>query len=465
MKTGNAIVSFFVLAGLIFFAGCKSQKASLTDPLAYPESFSESGTVAVPDRWWLAFDDVRLNALIDTALSSNFSLQAAWQRMEAARALLQRQKSYRYPELNAFFDAGFDRQLESAQNNESYAAGLSAYYELDLWGRIRSSIDAEAFRTASVYADYQAASLSLAAEIALTWFRLIEARNQIELIDQQILTNEKALTIIRNRFGSGLIRSVDILRQEQLLEATREQKVFASLEVGQLENRLNVLLGNPPQDSISYTAHQLPDLPLLPATGIPVELVQRRPDVQSAWMMLRSADREMAAAVSNKYPRLTINATLTSAVDNVSNLFEEWTLSLAGGLLAPVFYGKRLQAEVDRAEAVKYQRLYEYGQAVLVSFREVEDALILEKMQQRSIISKRKQLENAEQTAEQLRIEYLNGMSDYLDVLLALDDEQRLRRELLSSRRILLEYRIALYRALAGGFETPFDNDSTIDQP
>jgi outer membrane protein TolC len=166
----------------------------------------------------------------------------------------------------------------------------------------------------------------------------------------------------------------------------------------------------------------------------------------------------LAAAISNRYPRVSFSLSYSTAVNDTDKLFKDWAYSLAGNLLAPIFYGGELKAEVNRTEAVKQLRLYEYGQTVLIAFQEVENALIQEEKQIESIQIIEEQVQLARQTIDQLRIEYLNGLSDYLDVLTALDQEQQLRRDLLSAKLILLEYRIALYRALAGGFETEREN-------
>jgi outer membrane protein TolC len=170
---------------------------------------------------------------------------------------------------------------------------------------------------------------------------------------------------------------------------------------------------------------------------------------------LQAADRDVAAAITAQYPRFTITTSVQARSNNFENLFSNWAYSLGGNLLAPIFYGGRLSAEVDRTEAVMDEQLYLYGQSVLVAFREVEDALIQEQKQVERIGIIAKQLELAKQSYEQLQIEFINGFSEYLDVLTALNAEQQLRRDLVDARLNLIEFRIALYRSLAGGFETP----------
>jgi outer membrane protein TolC len=128
--------------------------------------------------------------------------------------------------------------------------------------------------------------------------------------------------------------------------------------------------------------------------------------------------------------------------------------------LAPLFYGGQLSAEVDRTQAIKQQRLLEYGQTTLEAFQEVENGLIQEIKQKQRVDNIGRQLELAQKSNRQLRVEFLNGFSPYLDVLIGLDAEQQLRRDYIVSQRQLILIRIALYRALAGGFETEREIDN-----
>ncbi|NBC64779.1 MAG: efflux transporter outer membrane subunit [Bacteroidetes bacterium] len=455
MLRNRSIFQLIILLGIVLFLfiGCRTQ-SDLTDPVEIPGSFSESGAELVPAKWWTSFEDKRLSTVIDSAMSSNFTLLTAWERLKAAEAVVDRESSLLFPSVEATGSAAADRFSNTSQDFEQIQLGLSSSYEIDLWGRIGSTIDAEQYRAQATLYDYQTAALSLSAEITSTWYRLADAQNQLALVNEQINTNLTVLELLNNRFEIGQIQSVDVLRQQQLVEATREQRTYAEARVQTLEHQLAVLLGQTPQSGVDLSPEDLPQLAPLPSAGLPTDLVQKRPDVRSAFASLRAADNDLAAAISNQYPRLSISASASTAAESAGALFEDWAMSFAGNLLAPIFYGGELRAEVDRNEAVKNQRLYEYGQTILIAFREVEDALIQEKKQVESIESIERQLELASQSYRQLRIQYLNGSGNYLDVLTALDDIQQLRRDLLTAQLTLVEYRISLYRALAGSFET-----------
>jgi NodT family efflux transporter outer membrane factor (OMF) lipoprotein len=449
------IYSFFILPALL--TACSGQTNTGLMPEVQMDAFSKEGEVPVPDRWWTVFGDEHLNATIDSALISNFDLQTAWYRFREAQAIKRREASSFFPGVDAMAAAETFSPESASGSNSEFQAGLMAEYEVDLWGKLRSSADAEQFRANASYYDYQTAALSISAEIVYTWFQMAEANARSEVISQQVNTNKQVLELIRSRFGSGQIRRVDILRQEQLLEATREQLIYTELRRDVLENQLAVLMGRTPEYGISFSVTGMPEILPLPETGIPSELVQRRPDVRRAFDLVRAADRDLATAISSQYPRISLTASISSSGNEAGSLFEDWMRTFAGNLIAPVFRGGELKAEKSRAEAVKNQQVYFYGQTVLNAFREVEDALIQEKRQKQAVRSIERQLRLARETNEQIKNAYFNGVISYLDVLNALNEEQQLQREVLSEKLTLIEYRIALYRALAGGFDTPLE--------
>lgn len=409
----------------------------------------------LPDEWWTSFEDPILDSLIQAGLEENLILAGNWEQYKAARAIIKRERSFLFPQVDAFGGVATNQRRGDLSEDMEFQAGLAASYELDLWGRIRAGVQAEEYNAEAVLRDYQAAAMTISAEIANTWYQLLTARRQIELIDEQIQTNEDIVKLIRARFAGGQIRAVDILRQEQLLESTRDQKIIYETNRELLENRLAVLLGRPPQNIQDFRPGVLPELPPLPDTGLPLELIRRRPDLQQAYNLVLAADREMAYAVRSKFPVISLDATGSFNSAEIGNLFENWTYSLTGNLVAPLIYGRRLSAEVSRTEAIKNQRLFEYGQAVLTAFEEVENALFQEQKQLERLEVLERRLDLSSKTSRQLRVEFLNGLSPYLDVLLALDEQQQLEREMLEARQELLEIRIGLYRALAGAFETP----------
>jgi NodT family efflux transporter outer membrane factor (OMF) lipoprotein len=456
-KIRSGTITFLCSCVVACLSGCSPKVAKVDLPYDTLQAFSLSGQEESSAKWWLAFQDPELNALIDSALRTNLSLKNIWHRLEEAGALVGIASSAQWPQISLGLQSGLSVPEPDFVGGENTQLSLRAGYEVDLWGRIRYSVHANEYRLKASYYDYRTAAVSLSGETALTYFRLKATNHQLRLIDEQLQTNEQVLALIRARFASGQVRGVDILRQQQLIENTKEQMIELEMQSTVLKNQLAILLSTPPGAEFRRTfnvSDTLPGLPPMPQTGVPLQLINRRPDVLSAFNQLQASDRELAAAISNKYPRL--NFSITSAVrsNTLEGLLKSQAGSLTGSLLAPLFYGRRLKAEVDRAEAVRRQVASTYGEIVLTAFQEVENNLIQEVKLKEQIEVMDEQLRLADESLGQLRIEYLNGSVPYLDVLSTLTQQQQLRRDFVDTRMALLEIRIGLYRALAGGFDT-----------
>lgn len=438
--------------------GCVAPAPERELPVALPDAFSPSGAAAAADRWWTAFEAPELDATIDEALDANPDLEAVWQRLVQARATVRREDALRWPDLTVGADATWRRP--EPPDGDTLGLGLASSWELDLWGRIGAAVEAEELRARAGLADYRAAALTLAAEVARVWLGRIEARRQIALLDEQVATNATVLELIEARFAVGLVRRVDLLRQRQLVEATRTQRIEVAARARVLDHLLAVLLGRSPTNAPDAPPAALPEPPPLPDAGVPAELLARRPDVVRARALLLAADRDVAAAVADRWPRLTLTGSLSTADDGADALFEDWLRSLSAGLVLPLVDAGERRAEVERREAAAAEALATWSRVALDALREVEDTLVLERAEGERSASLEAQLELADRALEQLRNEYLNGVGDYIDVLTALTEQQRLRREVVRARLTRLELRVALYRALAGGFETDREVES-----
>lgn len=445
-------LGLFVSLLLLSVVGCATRQVSRDYPSRALLPFSASGEAAMPDRWWTAFGDSNLNLQVEQALGENFELAIALQRLRAARALTRREASDLYPDLDGVF--GSNTTFGPGPNQTSINWGLDASYQVDLWGEIQSRVDAERFRADATQADYHAVALTLAAEVARTWFSLVEAHAQLELLDKQVETNRRGLKVQDLRFRGGINRLPDVYRQQQLVESTLEQAVVVRARVEVLEHQLAVLQGQLPQEAGYSPGAQLPELPPLPYAGLPSELLSRRPDVRGDYLAFVAADRDLASAISAQYPRLNITGSLINAADSAENLFRDWFVSIGSQLIAPLFDGGQRRAEVDRNAAIVCQRFSEYGQTMLLAFQEVEDNLTSECFQVQRIERLNAQAKFAQKASQLLLEQYATGGDNYLDVLSATQAEQRLQREILSARLDLVLIRIGLYLALAGDFDT-----------
>lgn len=457
MRTGkhlDRVRGWFCCCVVVALTACSI--AAPTPPAVYqPQGqFSRSGTAVLPERWWLSFADPTLDRLAEQALSGNLSLQVAWDRLDQARAVARRAGADLWPQLNGEAGASTTR-LRTGSQNESFndfSLGLSASYEVDLWGRINSQREAAELDAIASAELLQSAALTLTASVAATWYGLVQQREQILLLQQQLATNQKTLELVSMQFRTGQVGIADLLQQRLVVENRRGEQALARAREQVLLNQLAILLGLPPDRVPQLAPANLGSLPPLPATGLQSDLIERRPDVRAAWLQLRAADQRVAAAVADRFPRLNLTGRATTTSEEIENLFDDWLSTLAANLLAPLVDGGRRVAEADRARAAAAEALHAYGQTVLQALAEVEDALVRELRQQEHLSSIDRQLELAAQATERIRDRYLNGAVDYQRVLASILSEQQLQRTRIDASGELYTNRINLCRALAGGW-------------
>jgi len=424
-----------------------------------PESFSAGGATQV-DRWWEEFGDAGLTGLIDSALQGNLSLQAAWARLDRARAVARQAGADLLPQVSARANASRTRSVvegffppgDYVDRRNQYLLALGVDYEVDLWRRIRTQADAAAAEARATRQDVEAAAVSLAAAVGQTWFALAEQMAQQDLLAEQFKVSQTFLDLAELRFGQGQGSALDVYQQRTQLAAVRGQIPLVTAQIAVLKHQLAALAGQTPRSETPQPAAALPQMPDLPATGLPAELLQRRPDVQAAYSRLAAADGRTAVAAAALLPSLRLGGRAGYQWGELHDLFENGMWSIAGGLTAPIFQGGRLRADVDRARAEAMQRLREYEQTMLTAFREVEDALVQEEQQRAFLSSLQEQVQLSEATLEQAQLRYKNGLNDYLPVLTALQSLQELQRQRLTARRELIRFRIRLYEALGGSW-------------
>ena len=443
------------LGALALLAACSGTPEPVQTRADLPERFSRGGEAARIDRWWQAFDDPALTRLIDTALADRPQLRAIWARLAQAQAAAGRTRADRFPSVEGTGEASAQDGSGLPSMQDDYSLGLAASYEVDLWGRIDAEADAARLDARATRQELEAGALSLSGEVADAWYRLVAQRARLDLLRRQLETNRTVERVVEVRVRQGQASLADLLRQRELIESTREQISTAEGELELIRNELSVLLGRAPNGEPLPESRALPSVPALPETGVPAELLTRRPDVRQAVLQVQAADKRVAAAVADQYPRLDLTASLRTTAEDPADLFSNWIGSIAGQLAVPLIDAGRREAEVDRTEAVVAQRLAEFESTALTAIREVEDALAQERQQRRRVDSLERQVELARQALARLRGRYIGGATDFLDVLDGLTRLQGLERELIEARRQRLAARIALARALAGGIDPP----------
>ena len=417
-------------------------------------------------KWWQEFNTPELNELVELALENNQDLGAAEAAVRAAQADLDSASTSLFPA----FTLNASRNERTVKGNAlspvalstsgyTTSAQLSAEYEIDLWSRVRSSNKAAQANLQASELDFQASQLAIAGQVSTAWVQWVATNQTINLFQQELSDYETNLKLVEFRFKQGSAPASDVLQQRQLVESTRGSLASAQSNAKLIANSLNTLTARPFY-KMQTQSDDLPELPPFPDTGVPSEALQRRPDVQSAMQQIQAADQQVAAAIANRFPQLTLTASFGDQTRDSSTLFDNFTRNFALNMIAPLFDGGARAAQVDSRKAQLEQAFARYRQTTLAAIEEIENALVQEANQKDVVTSLAQQVELAEQSLARLFAGYRNGSVSYLNILNAQQSASSLKRSLVNAKQQLLVFRISLYRALSGGLNPPLEANS-----
>ena len=415
--------------------------------------------VEAPDSspWWLALKSDELNRLLTRAFTDNLTLQQVWARMQQARALAVVAGADLYPDLNVTGGTVHSRQHSENGTSDTYTTrlydiGLSSRYEIDLWGRIRAGENAATLTAEAAREDWNTSVIALAANVARTWAQILAQQSQKRLLAKQLETNLTYLELVELRYRKGIVSGLDVFQQQQIVEGVQSQIPVVESQEQLLHNQLAVLLGQAPGRRLDIQSTELPVPTQVPAAGLPADLLANRPDIRAAGQRLEAADWQLAAARANRLPAISLTAAAGYGPADIDLMLDNWIMSLASNLTAPLLDGGRRAAEVDYARAATDENLAAYRETVLTAVREVQDALVAEYYQRRHIAALDRQLTAARNALVEARELYRKGVDDYLPVLTQLLAVQNLERDLITQKTQLLIDRIDLYTALGGNW-------------
>lgn len=424
-----------------------------------PSSYSLNDAIAdQPQRWWVTFNSPLLDQLIEEALSGNQTLRSYWARVARAQALARIAGSELFPSLAGEADAAYSEihtdqdTLEGTERLDQYSLGLFASYEVDLWGRIRAETKSADLNATATLEDLHAAAVTIAAEVANRWIRIIANQRRMILLQQQLETNQTYLELVELRFRKSLASALDVMQQKQLVERVRAQIPLTEMEGQLLRNGLAVLLGRMPHELPGIDLQPLPTISELPAAGVPAQLLDNRPDIRSALHRLEAADQDLVAARADRLPALRLTGRAAYDSGALEDLFDNWLVNLTAGLTGPLVDGGRRRAQVAASAAGVDDRLALYRQTVLTAVQEVEESLTGEIKIREHIRLTENQLQAANNALSEARNRYLKGLNDYLPVLTQLLSVQNLEIDLIARKEDLFLARINLYRSLGGAW-------------
>lgn len=425
------------LASLLLLAGCIVGPKYHAPKMALPANWTEHA--ATPDElaatqaemrdWWASFHDPVLTLLVNRAISGNYDLAIAGQRLLAARGLRDQIAGGLYPQIDVTPAAGIQRFSTTLEyppltgansDNRLWQYGLSASWELDVFGRIRNSIAAQQAAVDAGIEQRRATLLALLSELSTDYVTLRASQLQLQIADRNIQAASDALALTNKVFTQGLGTTLQVAQAQGELETEQATRQPLQTRIAQLAHAISVLTGQMPGtfEGMLEQAAPLPSVPALPV-ALPSMVIANRPDIRRAERQYAQATARIGVAVAQLYPSFVLPLSFTPQSSMVHELFTASSLawSLVLQVSAPLFHGGRLSAEVREAHANAEAARLEYEQTVLRSFQEVEDRLVAYRNDQvRSATLHRAAQSNA-LALDRARRLYGAGLSGFLDVL------------------------------------------------
>ena len=460
--------------GVALLGGCAVgpdyKRPDMPAPVAYKETagwkIAEPRDELVRGKWWKMFGDSTLDGLLEQVNVSNQSLRVSEARFRQAQALTQSARVGYYPTVSA--NASSTRSRASASRSPggndvstNHNLNLSTGWEIDVWGRIRRTVEANDASAQASAADLEAARLSLQSELANNYFQLRVNDAQKQLFADTITAYEKSLELTKNRYAVGVAGKVDVVQAETQLLSAQAQSIDLGVQRAQLEHAIAVLLGKPPTDfsfaSIETSGGPSVDwkvaMPAFPV-GLPSTLLERRPDIAAAERRAAAANAQIGVAKAAYFPTLSLSGSVGFASPTLANWISApnraWSLgpSLAETLLD---FGKR-GALTDQAIAAYDQTVATYRQTVLGAFQDVEDNVAALRILEQEAKVQAEAVRAARESVALTLNQYKAGTISYLSVVTVQTAQLSNERTSVGLLGRRLSATVGLIRALGGGW-------------
>lgn len=455
------------LAASLLLAACSSPAPRLDSGVQPPSAWQSAdtpGALQSNRQWWTQFGSPELERLVEQARLGSYDLAAAVARVRQAKASATIAGAPLLPELKAGLNANRQKlihgkgysQLDVSPENRSldyYDAELSASYEVDFWGGKRAARDSAVFGVQASEFDRATVELTLLSGVANSYTQALALREQARIAELNLKNAQNVLQLVQTRFDAGSATALELAQQKSLVAEQQRRLPLVQQQAREALISLAALLGRPvqtlPLPTQSFAQLHWPDI----ASGVPSDLLSRRPDIASAEAKLAAAQADVTVARAAMLPKITLTASLGSGADLAADLLRTTFYNLSSGLTAPIFNNGRLSAERDKAKARQDELLETYRGAIINGFADVEKALssIRGLDEQRQWQSE--ELNQAQTAFDIAQSRYQAGAEDLLTVLQTqrtLYAAQDLNVQLRLSR---LQASIALYKALGGGWE------------
>jgi outer membrane protein, multidrug efflux system len=460
----SARIVHLLSVAMVGLTGC-GVTSPPADDLKLPADWRNAGKfpVASPQqdlsRWWSRFNDPTLNQLISSALRDSPDIKTATSRVREARANRDAQYASLFPSLDGAGRGLLRRTWQdgaSSASSQAYSAGLDAAWEIDLFGKNRSSVAAATANLDAAGENLNSVHAALAAEIATSYTSLRANEAKLAVLMQNVTTREETAQLASWRLQAGEADSLEATQSQSSLESARAAIPSLQGAISQGKNDLALLAGQTPGalDPLLASRRDIPAPPSSLAIGIPADVLRQRPDVRVAGYQVLSAAASTRATEATQYPSLNLSGLLDMNSNSGTKLFDPQSAAanIAGNITSPIFNAGRIKANIEASRAAEEQAVINYRKTVLTALSDTENALIACRRSGERLATLEKATQLARESDEVARQRYQAGEIDFLDVL----DSQRtllgLEDNLLSTRTDRTNAYIRLYQALGGGW-------------
>ena len=432
-------------------------------PTAYKEldgwKVAQPQDGSIKARWWELYNDPILNSLVEQVAITNLNIASAEAQFRQARALVQGAKAGYFPTLTVGASATRSQRPGGGNGNSGGATSsdfqlpLDLSWELDLWGRIRRGVEASQAGAQASAADLAAITLSCQAELAIDYLQLRVLDTQKQLFDDTTTMYRKFLELTKKRYEAGVVAKTDVLQAETQLRSTEAQAIDLGVQRAQLEHAIALLIGKPPAAFSLSSTSMVTAIPLIPS-GLPSELLERRPDIASSERKMAAANAQIGIAKAAYYPVVRLSASAGLEAASLASWFtwpsRFWAIGTA--VSAALFDGGLRKAQSDQAKAAYDATVASYRQTVLTAFQEVEDNLAALRILNEESGVQNQAVQAARQVAKITTNQYQAGTVAYLNVLIAQATALANERTALGIVGRKLTASILLVKALGGGW-------------
>ncbi len=443
---------FKVPIACILITSCSLHNINIDQkPLVAVASKYSSTQETGEENWWKNFKRSELSKLISTSLDNNFDLKQSYYRVKQAESIITKTKSSLLPQIDGSYNFD-DGTIDGNSRNSSSSAGVSLEWEVDLFNKIGSAIESDKFDKLALFENYQFLKLSISAEIASSYFGAVAANETIKLLNKQEKLDLELLDLLKLRRREGLGTNVEVLQQEARVAENNSLIPSAQTDLRVFENRLDILAGKA-SDSLDYVPkNENLDIAILKSDiNIPINLLERRPDLRAAKAELLSADISIGEAMADRFPNLTLSGSYEYFDRGLQNSASSGPVGiLMASFVQPILdWGKR-KAEVERNKFLYQEKIAAFTQKFIEAVEDVENALYRENRQREFIKLLNKRITILNKTVHEAKSRYQEGLDNYISVINSLQELREVERDIIAEKLKLVQFRIDVYKAVGG---------------